>query len=185
MNVRAGDLLKLLGSGVRPDGPTHARAAAAPGVDFQELLRGAQAGELTSGRLVAAGSDFHGSLTSSQIARLSSAADAAEASGATRLLAVVDNRSLIVDIASREVVAELTPGEAQPGTILTDIDAAVSLASDSFALTGASLTGADAASDGSALPATLPFPTFTNGNELLQQLAQPANSALQRLLAKL
>lgn len=185
MNVRAADLLKLLGSGIRPDGPTHGRAAAAPAVDFQELLRGAQAGELTSGRLVAAGSDFHGSLTSSQIARLSSAADAAEAAGAKRLLAVVDNRSLIVDIASREVVAELTPGEDQPGTILTDIDAAVSLAPDVFSLAGASLTGAGSASDDSAPPVTLPFPTSTNANELLRQLAQPANSALQRLLAKL
>lgn len=115
------DLLRKLGSGVRPDaGPSAAGAPAAGGIDFNALLQKVRSGEVSSGRPVTVSSEAGVELSQEQLSRLSIAADAAEASGAHTLLALVDGKALTVDIPSRSV----TGGPATlAGRVATDFDA--------------------------------------------------------------
>ncbi len=123
MTINAGDLLRVLGSGVRPDGASLGAGARPPieGLDFASLLRRAETGSIGSGREVTLPAGIELSEESKQ--RLAAAADAAEASGARTLLAVVGGSALLVDVATR-IASHAAPG---PGGVVTAIDAAVSL----------------------------------------------------------
>jgi hypothetical protein len=130
MTASAAELLRLLGSGVRPvDAPANARGPVA-GADFGVLLRRAASGELTSGRVVRTTPATEGSLTDAQLGRLSTVADAAEAAGATRLAVAMDGVLVEVDIASREATS-VRPAEeaggATPDGVMTGVDAVVIL----------------------------------------------------------
>lgn len=117
------DMLRRLGSGVRPDG-----ASAAPTVaaieqrDFDDLLSRAGRGEIRSGRGLRFGAGVSGQFDEATMSLLGSAADAAEAAGARRLLAFVGDQSARIDVESREIraLSARTPGE-----VLTGFDAAV------------------------------------------------------------
>lgn len=128
MSVAAAELLRLLGSGVRPvDGP-ELRAAPIEGVNFGSLLRRAEEGVLASGRAVRPGANVEGALSAEQLERLAPAADAAEAAGATRLAALIDGVLVQIDIPTREAVAATRLDEAPaptPGGVMTDVDAVV------------------------------------------------------------
>ena len=121
MTTSSVDLLRKLGSGVRPDsGPGPAGASSAGGIDFNALLQKVRSGEVSSGRPVTVASGAGVELSQEQLSRLSIAADAAEASGAHTLLALVDGKALTVDIPSRSVTGG--PG-ALSGRVATDFDA--------------------------------------------------------------
>lgn len=105
MGVAGAQLLKLLGSGVRPVDAESLRARHAPleTLDFADLLRRADHAEMRSGLRVRASDPALDVFDSAQIERLSQAADAAEAAGATRLVAVIDGVAAIIDVGAREI----------------------------------------------------------------------------------
>lgn len=121
MTAHAIDLLKHLGSGVRPEG----RATAPHSIDgagFQDLLRRAARGEISSGKEVTRALGARADLDESDYARLAVVADAAEAAGVTRLVAVLDDTPVLLDVVERAV---LGAGDALRGSVLTDIDGVV------------------------------------------------------------
>jgi hypothetical protein len=128
MSVSAAELLRLLGSGVRPvDAPSPTRAPI-EGADFGVLLRRAGEGSLSSGRAVRLGPGLDGALTDGQLDRLAGAVDAAEAAGATRLGAVIDGLVVEIDIKSREATSvrpREETGGATPAGVMTGVDAVV------------------------------------------------------------
>ncbi len=98
--MRAEDLLRRLGSGVRPVGGE--RAVSDPfRPDFAGLLGAARAGVIRSGRSVVLDRDLDVELTGDQREELDAAADAAEAAGAGVLAAVVGEVALMVDVGAR------------------------------------------------------------------------------------
>ncbi len=129
MNSSAASLLKLLGSGVRPDGatPIQLRGGVDPGIDFAELLRKAESGEIGSGRPVRIAPGVDLSLSEAQLDRLAKAADAAEAAGASRALTMLDGQALVLDIDSRTVQGAIDSLAEKVGDheVLTGVDAAL------------------------------------------------------------
>jgi len=123
VNVNAADLLKLLGSGVRPDAST--LASGAPTVEsasFEALLQQVRSGAVGSGRPIAIAPGAGVNLNSSQLERLAVATDAAEAAGALRLLAMIDGQAVAIDVAERQVIS----GASSLGSrVHTDFDAVV------------------------------------------------------------
>jgi len=126
MTTNAADMLRLLGSGVRPAGVTQtaAQSQTIEGSSFAELLANVKKGEVASNQPLNLKPGLEASLSDAQLARLSTATDAAEASGVSRLLAVIDNQAVTIDVASRtiESVAPWTPG-----SMLTDVDAVATI----------------------------------------------------------
>lgn len=123
------DLLRRLGSGIRPGLTAALRDTNLDSPDFQALLRSAHQGDLRSGRTVSIDHTLGIDLTEDQSEELTRAADAAEAAGAAVLAAIVDHTALLVDIPSR-TVADARPLRVD-GTntvpIVTGVDAAVLL----------------------------------------------------------
>ncbi|MDX2114381.1 MAG: hypothetical protein SFZ24_02000 [Planctomycetota bacterium] len=117
------DLLKRLGAGVRPDPAVP--AAARPAVEsagFSSLLEQARAGDFDSGRALGVEPGIKVKLSSEQLERLAAVADAAEAAGASRMLAVIDGQPVGIDVNNRTIIA----GPDQLGSrMLTDFDAVV------------------------------------------------------------
>ncbi len=120
-------LLKQLEPIVRPAyaGGSAPPTGALENQPFDELLARARQGQVASGRTVTA--DRAGELSGEQVARLSSAADLAEASGAQRALLLMDGRGLLLDVASRVISAELS---ADDTSRLANLDAAVYVPGD-------------------------------------------------------
>jgi len=116
------ELLRMLGSGLRPDGAS-ARGPE-PAMDFQTLLAQARAGGLETGLPVTVADGAGVSLDASQLARLGSVVDRAHAEGATRILVMLDGRALDVDVLSRRVLGE---ADLAGGKVLTGIDGFVRL----------------------------------------------------------
>lgn len=104
MNVGAGDLLRLLAGGVRPEGATGVGPARAlDAKSFADLLADVRAGGVASGRPVTVGPRAEGELSEGQLERLAGVADAAEASGATRVGALIDGKIVTLDVLNRTV----------------------------------------------------------------------------------
>lgn len=99
------------------------------GQSFDELLALTQQGSVRSGRAVrwgggGGGADPASPIDEQQLARLSAAADVAEAAGARRALMLIDGRGVVLDVANRTLVAEL----ADDGAARTvKVDAAVNV----------------------------------------------------------
>lgn len=141
------DLLRQLGSGVRPDGLGSAQSAQRPGVEqasFDELLALARRGGVEPGAPLTVAKEVTTDLSDQVVAALSAATDAAEAQGATRLGVQADGKIFTIDVARREIV-DVKP--AQGGAIVTGVDAFV-------ALDGAA-TGAERGFDAGAPVASL------------------------------
>lgn len=120
------DMLRRLGSGVRPGAIGTPHPLSAPGKtptegqSFQELLRAAKSASFRSEPVrLASGSKID--LDADQLRRLGPAADAAEADGATKLLAFIDGRGVVVDVASRTVEKTAEPGSG----VVNGVDAVV------------------------------------------------------------
>ncbi len=114
------DWLRLLGSGVRAPA-AGARALPAPidptsptfALTLDKALDQARTGEFASGIEVTVADGVGIELSSDQVARLSAAADHAQAQGAARAIVLIDGLALRLDVAVRQVtgVADLsTPG---------------------------------------------------------------------------
>ncbi len=111
--------LARLASGVRPD--SGAPVAPADHDAFTSLLRRARRGELRSARRVVISRRLDLSLSEDQVERLSAAADAAEAAGSRRALALIDGRAVALDVPARTIDHAHDAGDAP--SVLTDIDA--------------------------------------------------------------
>ena len=117
------DLLRKLASGVRPDAGAVARGASSiDAAGFDDLLRRAQRGELSSNKPVRAAPGAASELDPADLDRLSVVADAAEAAGARRVVAVLDDTPVLLDVLERTV---LQVGGSLRGVLTTGIDAVV------------------------------------------------------------
>lgn len=107
------DLLRRLEPAVRPHAPASNGVQPVPFDEqsFDAILHQAFAGELRSGEPVgtAGQCDLQTPLDRGQLDRLAIAADRAQAAGARRALMMIDGRGLVIDVASRSILAELTP----------------------------------------------------------------------------
>jgi hypothetical protein len=132
------DLLKLLSAPAsaatqRIAGAFGANAAgSAAGPNFAELLAKARSGQVSSGTPVTIASGVNASLSQSQLARVATATDQAQAEGASHALVMMDGMALKVDIASRQVT---DVSDAGSGQVMTGIDAVISVDSSGNAST--------------------------------------------------
>lgn len=158
------NLLKLLGSGIRPTDspPANPHALAQGQAAFSSLLDKARAGELSSHKLVSIDEDSGVQLSDSQLAQLSLAADHAEAAGLRQALVIFDDQQVLLDVQARSVTkpANLSSSSDRPA-ILADIDGVINLSS---LLPSASATAA-------ILPPAAFNPANPSINQLLQSLA--------------
>ena len=134
MNIDPSALLKLLGNNPRVAGLGSARpnVAAPTGVEpgvFADLLSKARGGELSSNQPVTIDPDCASSvkLTPDQLAQIAIAADKAEASGIRKALVVLDDQQLMLDVSSRTLKA----ASSDSGSVVTDIDGVINLATKS------------------------------------------------------
>ncbi len=97
------ELLKKLGSGVRPDGSHRRHAQPGPSIDFASLIASARAGEIRSDRPVRW--EHQPDLESDERLRpiIEKALDRAEAAGVSRLLIAHGGRLLAADVAQRRI----------------------------------------------------------------------------------
>jgi hypothetical protein len=113
VTVSGTDWLKKLGSGVRPAGVegTTPRggvggaggAGDAVAADFARLLKQAREGQVSSGLSVSVDESVQVSLSDEQLARLSRAADRAEAEGLSSAVVMLDGMALLMDVGARRV----------------------------------------------------------------------------------
>lgn len=106
MKVNADDLLKVLGSGVRPagvEGPRPGPGSTGP-IDFSKLLANARGGDVRSGLPVALDPGLGVELDASGHERLSAAVDRLEAAGAARGVVMLDGHALVVDVSERRAI---------------------------------------------------------------------------------
>lgn len=123
------DLLRRLASGVRPDGAGGASARPATltqGASFAELLHAAKGGEIGTGRSLRLAEGVGAAdLSTDQLERLSGATDRAEASGATRLLALIDGKAVTIDVTTRTALSVTDAGPEGRAPVMTGIDSVV------------------------------------------------------------
>ncbi|HVZ92881.1 MAG TPA: hypothetical protein VG797_00070 [Phycisphaerales bacterium] len=121
------DLLRKLGSGVRPESAASGPGGAIESRGFADLLKSVRDGAISSNRPLSLAKGAEGKLSPDQLNRLSIAADAAEASGSYRLLAVVDGQAVKIDIASRTIESVTSH---DPAKVYGDVDSVVFLPTD-------------------------------------------------------
>lgn len=158
MSTDPSQLLQLLGSGIRPGALVDGAAGAARQVlgageaAFSQLLAQAQSGELSSHKLVSVDPDAGVQLTDEQIARLSVAADQAEAQGLRTALVVFDDKQVVLDVGARTVtsVADLAPRASNPavGGLLSGVDGVINLSGKFAPPERASIIGVPGAAQG-------------------------------------
>lgn len=139
MMERTNQLLKRLEPPVRPAYAGEGAVRPAPPIEgrsFGDLLTLVSDGSVSSGRHVTLAFTPRAEVSEAQLARLGPAADVAEAHGAGRALMLIDGRGLLLEVASRQLLAELS--ERDSDTILT-LDAAVYVAGEDDAASGAAL----------------------------------------------
>ncbi|MBK7405773.1 MAG: hypothetical protein IPJ41_14425 [Phycisphaerales bacterium] len=124
METGAADLLRVLGSGVRPTSGDVGAGVPAAGASFADLLDQARAGQLETGLPVSIADGAGVSLTGEQLGRLAGAVDRAHAEGATRIVVLMDGLSLDVDVLGRSV---LGTADLPDGKVLTGIDGVMRL----------------------------------------------------------
>jgi hypothetical protein len=135
MSIDPLQLLKSLGSGVRLNSPGSAAQAPqdANAASFDQLLQNAQAGAVSSGLPIRVASQAGVSLSPSQLARLSDAADRAEAAGASRALVTIDGMVLTMDVPLRTITGQ---ADLSSTKVLTGVDAVVTVANDAGTIPG-------------------------------------------------
>lgn len=131
MTIDASQLLRQLEPAVRP-GTAPSRPgkgqATLENQSFNELLSLASKGSIHSGRQVNCNCDVNEPLESEQIDRLSAAADRAEATGAQKVLMLMDGRGFVMDISQRTIEAELSV--EHQASIFKNIDTAIYVPAD-------------------------------------------------------
>jgi hypothetical protein len=137
------DLLRKLGSGVKPAGESITGTLGRAGIGsagFADLLKAASAGEIQSGRPVGVEKDSDLELTESQRTKLAAAADKAELAGSSRVLVEADGEWFKIDVGTRTVNKA---SAIKAGEMLTGIDAVMAEARQEGPVepTGADLLG--------------------------------------------
>jgi hypothetical protein len=136
-----------------------AKPASVENAEFAELLSRAQSGELRSGVPVTVDSDAGVSLSETDLAMLTLAADKAEAAGIRRAVVLTGDKALILDVQSRSVVGK---ADMKDG-VLSGIDGVIRI-------------GADGAAE--EVSGTLPVPSgFVGANPSLASLLDARKSA--------
>lgn len=102
--------------------PSSSTSSSAQGLDFAQMLDKAQAGDLVSGLTVHTAPLSGVELTPAQLARLSAAADKAEAQGATRAIALIDGQAVQMDVTTRTVLGK---ADLSAGKTITNIDSVI------------------------------------------------------------
>jgi hypothetical protein len=97
------------------------------GADFASILQQARAGEIPSGREIRVPPGSGLELSGDQLARLQTAADKAEAHGASQALFALDGVLLRMDIPTRTITAVVDPSTSP---VIDGIDAFVGVAKD-------------------------------------------------------
>ena len=165
MSTDATDLLRLLGSRVTGVGGA-SKAGASPSAsssglesaDFAELLQKAQSGELTSGVPVSVAKDAGVTLSDTDLAMLTLAADKAETAGIRRAMVLTGDQALIMDVQTRTIVGK---ADMKNG-VLSGIDGVIRVG----------------ASGGADVEKTLPPPTgFIGSNPSLAALLAGSGAA--------
>lgn len=115
MSMSSAQLLKQLDPMIRPgsvqsNGPSSRRPVEQQG--FDELLAAVSKGSIGSGEPVTASPSIDPPLSTEQLDRLAKAADLAQANGAARVMMMIDDRMVLVDVATRQVESELKQGQA-------------------------------------------------------------------------
>lgn len=118
-------------------------AAQAGEASFASLLAQAREGGVQSGMPVTIARDAGVQLSSEQLSRLASAADIAEAHGATRAVVAIDGKMLTLDVASRQITSDVSgslhaaasnaKSPQNQALVLADIDAFIRVPSMSDA----------------------------------------------------
>lgn len=136
MSVDANQLLRSLGSGIRPGGPDALTRPTSTAVDvaggsFSELLQAVSSGQLSSGAPVTVAKSANLNLSPKQMSRLTAAADRAQAEGADRAVVLIDGMALSLDVATRTITG--TVKAAAGGKIpqvLTGVDTVITVPSE-------------------------------------------------------
>jgi hypothetical protein len=115
---RAGAVAPLAGPQASPQGAS----GIAPG-DFASLLAQAQSGTLRSGAPVTVAPDANLTLSDDQLAKLSIAADKAEAAGVRTALVLMGDQQFVLDVAAREIVGL---ADASAG-VVANVDGVINL----------------------------------------------------------
>lgn len=175
------DLMKLLASGTRRVGPANAPggSGATPGspglaageVDFSSLLDQARRGDLRTGLPVTVAHGLNLTLTDNQLARLSAAADQAEAAGANRALVLMDGTAFTLDVGVRQVTGT---ADVQSGKAVAGVDAVIQVPSPAGA------SGGGAAGSGMAQGGTSPGIGLVPGSDA--GVTSKLNTSLLRAL---
>jgi hypothetical protein len=122
-------LLRALGSGIRPAGLDASRSQAASGLvegaSFQQMLREASDGQVSSDRPIRVSRHAGVDLTPSQLNRLAAAADRAEAAGATKALVMIDGMVLQMDVGLRTITGK---ADTNATKVLSGVDAVLTVA---------------------------------------------------------
>jgi hypothetical protein len=120
------DLLRLLGPGSAaiPGQPT---AAAQPtGIDFASLLQKAGAGAISSGLPVTIAGGANVKLSPQQLSQIATAADQAQAQGATRALVLIDGKALSLDVSVRQITGQ---ADLRAAGVFSGVDAVINIPS--------------------------------------------------------
>lgn len=126
MKVTPDDLLRVLGSGVRPGQGTEAAAGGAV-TGFAQMLEQARAGVLRTDLPVSVASGADVELDEQTLGKLAEIVDRAHAAGATRVVVLHGNVALDVDVLSRRVLGRVDLTDENIGT---GFDGIVRLAPD-------------------------------------------------------
>lgn len=107
MTIDPINLLRSLSTGSASQAQSKAMGASGPDaggeINFAELLRQAQDGEISSKLPVTIDPDVEAGLSDEQLVKLSQAADRAEAAGVRTALVLVDGKRLVLDVHQRRV----------------------------------------------------------------------------------
>lgn len=156
--IHSTDLLRQLAGGIRPDGASPA-APRAPfdARSFEQLLAGVRVGGERTDRPLTIARGVQEPLSPAELDALAAATDAAEASGSQRLLAVIDQKAVTIDVLDRTIESVT----ADTGTrLVQDVDSVVFLpgAGAGQADLGALFAAPGAAASRAALgPGSLPI----------------------------
>ena len=168
------NLLRRLGSGVIPDGAANpAGSEPIESAGFPTLLVGAGRGRIRTGRAVLVHAQLPQPLTMAQLRNIADAADLAQAAGVTSVVAMIDDRALLLDVPARRITGELPvecPAQT-PADVLAGIDAVVV----------AEATIAAQPRDAGRLPHEMTTPSAAR--RLAAELMQIKNRSVAELLA--
>jgi hypothetical protein len=123
VNASSLQLLKLLGSGVRPGSLPAAAPNAAGQTAFADLLSRAKDGSLASAAPVTIAGDAGVSCSDDQLARLSLGADRLEAAGVRTALVNIDGQKLILDVHARSITGRASGADG----IVSGVDGVIDL----------------------------------------------------------